>query len=406
MSKGFYTIKFSTAEDKSIAKRSNVWNLRSGTLRLREWVRNFDPYKEISSLCQVWMRIYYLPVEYWTKEIISSIARSAGVPIKVDGATAHGEVGHYARVLVEVDLAPPLPESASVDCHDRSIYVEFGFEQLPAFCTKCKITRHNLDKCKKRYDKEANNDTVGGNKRTETVGAEVILNTTEEDAGRAQKNTTLEVSKQKPAWKPRENILQETTVVNRFDALAQLHIEDVLSDDRREDFIREKGDGLNTRIDDMVEEDASEEENHQAKLTENILSEEVGDKAADLQIIESDSQINRSDLTVSKGTEQVPPVKKRGRPPGQPDKEIKKQPPGMDSIKCRLRKAQETNIEPNPDAVESIKEQLYKAWEAGENPRDFVIANDGSSSAKMMAKIGARSWAVEVEKADALATKK
>ncbi|XP_057787511.1 uncharacterized protein LOC131004767 [Salvia miltiorrhiza] len=93
------------------------------------------------------MRIYYLPVEYWTKEIISSIENSVGVPIKVDGATADEDVGHFARVLVEVDLALPLPDSVHVDCPDQSFYVEIGFEQLPHFCTKCKITGHSLDNC-------------------------------------------------------------------------------------------------------------------------------------------------------------------------------------------------------------------------------------------------------------------
>ncbi|XP_057791252.1 uncharacterized protein LOC131008385 [Salvia miltiorrhiza] len=316
------------------------------------------------------------------------------MPIKVDGATAHGEVGHYARVLVEVDLAHPLPESACVDCHDRSIYVEFGFEQLPAFCTRCKITGHALDKCKKRSEKVVNSGTESGNKQTDKEGNngdEVITKKVADAAGQVQKNNTLDAIKPKPAWRPRENINQETAVGNRFNALAQVHIEEFPGADLLEQVTRDAGDGLNKgkecELADAEDSDGdtiehlqvetsesprlnvAEERNQverlrrdeqkQATLADNSLSKDEGGKVAALKSMERDMQINR-DLADAKATEQVPLVKKRGRPPGQTNKEIRKQPPRADNIKGRLRKAQE--VEPNPEAVESIKEQLYKAW--------------------------------------------
>ncbi|XP_057803410.1 uncharacterized protein LOC131018720 [Salvia miltiorrhiza] len=211
MSKGFYTIKFTTAEDKLNAKRKSSWNLASGTLRLRDWVRNFDPYKEISSICQVWMRIYYLPVEYWTKEIISSIGNSVGVPIKVDGVTADGDVGHFARVLVEVDLALPLPDSVHVDCPDQSFYVEIGYEQLPHYCTKCKITGHTLDNCFKRSEGKVI-EQLENSKEGDVVDAVTEKRNSKGDEG-------FQFRKPRSTWQSKPAKEKEVASENRFNVL-------------------------------------------------------------------------------------------------------------------------------------------------------------------------------------------
>ncbi|XP_057770865.1 uncharacterized protein LOC130990655 [Salvia miltiorrhiza] len=78
LGKGFFTMKFSTLEDKKLAKTKIVWDLAAGSIRLRDWVPCFNPYKEVSSICQVWVRIYYLPNEFWDPKVITAIARIIG----------------------------------------------------------------------------------------------------------------------------------------------------------------------------------------------------------------------------------------------------------------------------------------------------------------------------------------
>ncbi|XP_057770826.1 uncharacterized protein LOC130990623 [Salvia miltiorrhiza] len=132
------------------------WNLiPMGSIRLREWVKVFDPYREVSSLCHTWVRIYYLPVECWHPKVIIGINRHIGLPIKIDNASGAGQFGHFARILLEIDLALPLQESLLVNCDEGSFYVEFVYEQLPHYCTRCKITGHSLDKCKKAEQKDS-----------------------------------------------------------------------------------------------------------------------------------------------------------------------------------------------------------------------------------------------------------
>ncbi|XP_057791123.1 uncharacterized protein LOC131008250 [Salvia miltiorrhiza] len=172
MGKSFYTIKFATAEDTAAAQTNTAWDLSFGTIRLRQWVRFFDPYMEISSLCEVWMRIYHLPLEFWTLDVITGIGRALGTPIRVDGASTHGAMGNYARILLEIDLSRPLPETLLVDGDERSFYVEFDFEQIPAYCTKCKITGHSIDKCNKIKQK-GNNKEGEAQQNLVTKGKEI-----------------------------------------------------------------------------------------------------------------------------------------------------------------------------------------------------------------------------------------
>ncbi|XP_057808795.1 uncharacterized protein LOC131023267 [Salvia miltiorrhiza] len=136
-------------EDKAAAKAKLLWELSVGTIRLRDWVRYFDPYKESSSIAQVWVRIYYLPVEFWHPEVISGIGRWLGQPLKIDGTSMTEDVGHFVRMLVEIDLAQPLPETMNIDGGDYTFAVEFSYEYLPLFCTRCKITGHAVDKCRR-----------------------------------------------------------------------------------------------------------------------------------------------------------------------------------------------------------------------------------------------------------------
>ncbi|XP_057808146.1 uncharacterized protein LOC131022621 [Salvia miltiorrhiza] len=154
MGKGYYTLKFHTKEDKATAKAHLIWDLPAGSLRLRDWVHFSNPYKESSSLAQVWVRIYYLPVEFWHPEVLSGIGFWLGQSLKIDGNSIDDDVAHFTRILVEIDLAQPLPENMTIDGGDYSFNIEFSYEYFPLFCTRCRITGHSVDKCR-RGKKEA-----------------------------------------------------------------------------------------------------------------------------------------------------------------------------------------------------------------------------------------------------------
>lgn len=108
LGRGFFNIQFGSSEDRGRASTHGIWNVKPGTLRLTRWTPNFNPYKLSTSITQFWIRIYELSIEYWYSSVILGIARAIGVPLKIDERSLNGSLGHFVRVLVEVDLNLPL----------------------------------------------------------------------------------------------------------------------------------------------------------------------------------------------------------------------------------------------------------------------------------------------------------
>lgn len=104
LGKGFYEFSFSSIEDLRKVWSVGSWNLEPGILRLSSWSPDFNPSLVKQTNTQCWIRIIGLPQEYWRSKIIYAIARGIGVPSSLDDATSNRTFGHYARILVDIDL--------------------------------------------------------------------------------------------------------------------------------------------------------------------------------------------------------------------------------------------------------------------------------------------------------------
>lgn len=158
LGKGFYNIQFLNLEEKTRVFSRSVWNLNPGSISLRRWTPDFNPYKLNSSIAEVWVRIYELSLEYWSPKLILGIASAVGNPVKIDERSTDGSLGHFTRVLVEVDLKNSLQERVMVVRKDLSFFVGIRYENLPAFCTNCCITGHNVAACRFRKGPEGGAD--------------------------------------------------------------------------------------------------------------------------------------------------------------------------------------------------------------------------------------------------------
>ncbi|XP_057775323.1 uncharacterized protein LOC130994294 [Salvia miltiorrhiza] len=149
LGRGFSTLKFSASEDSANAFAKSSWRLSTGILHFQAWVPNFVPYKATSTLSQVWIRVFNLPHEYWHPEVLSSIARHIGTPIIIDVISANVAVGHFARILVEIDVFADVPDVLDVNCGEKVFAIEFGYENLPYFCQTCNVVGHDTNVCRR-----------------------------------------------------------------------------------------------------------------------------------------------------------------------------------------------------------------------------------------------------------------
>lgn len=125
---------------------------------------DFNPYKQRSSTAQIWVRIYELSWEYWDPQIITGIARAVGTPLKIDGNSLDGMFGHYARVLVEVDLSSSLEETVLLERQGHCAFVSISYERLPEYCSHCSIIGHSVNNCRRNKSSDKDKEDVGSRK--------------------------------------------------------------------------------------------------------------------------------------------------------------------------------------------------------------------------------------------------
>jgi hypothetical protein len=87
LGRGYFEFVFSTLEDVNRVRSVASWSLNPGILKLFAWSKDFSPKTQRNSTAQVWVRFYGLSQEYWSKNILYTIAGSLGTPIGTDATT-------------------------------------------------------------------------------------------------------------------------------------------------------------------------------------------------------------------------------------------------------------------------------------------------------------------------------
>ncbi|KAK2643686.1 hypothetical protein Ddye_018881 [Dipteronia dyeriana] len=75
------------------------------------------------------------------------IARGIEIPLKFDRATLEGDYGHFARMLIDVDLSKPLPDSIMIEIGDDYLFLTLFFENVLSFCSVCCSIGHSAASC-------------------------------------------------------------------------------------------------------------------------------------------------------------------------------------------------------------------------------------------------------------------
>ena len=79
------------------------------------------------------MRFHNLPLEYWQPITLFEITGAIGMPITIDENTRNHTFGHYAHVLVDVNMDGYLPDTLWVEREKFSFEIEIEYEKPPYF---------------------------------------------------------------------------------------------------------------------------------------------------------------------------------------------------------------------------------------------------------------------------------
>ncbi|XP_060211766.1 uncharacterized protein LOC132639331 [Lycium barbarum] len=133
-----------------------VWYKRSieideQVMWLEKWTPEFKP-DEDSPIVLVWVLLPGLPFHLHTWNYVKQVVAPIGTPLTMDAATENRTRPSMAKVRVEVNLTKTKLNSIFVgtedeNCPRKGFYQKIEYENVPKFCTHCKILGHSILQC-------------------------------------------------------------------------------------------------------------------------------------------------------------------------------------------------------------------------------------------------------------------
>jgi len=148
LGRGCYDFHFDSPNDLRNIWSAGTVNLKPGLLRLCKWTKDFNHYSQRQTHVSIWIRLIELLQEYWRERTLKEIASAIGTPIDLDGPTRSRAFGHYARILVDIDLSKRAFDEILVEREGYAFKVEVQYERRPLFCHHCYVIGHNVTTCK------------------------------------------------------------------------------------------------------------------------------------------------------------------------------------------------------------------------------------------------------------------
>lgn len=161
--RGFFTVVFTSIEDKDRVFEGGPYFLASAGLYMRPWLPNFVPEKESFTCVPVWIKLFSLPIDYWGMNALRQIGNKLGRFIKASEATLQKRYTSCARICVEMDVSGALHEGVWLDYRDEEYFQALDYEHIPFRCRKCHEHGHLIRDCPLNQ-KEAEEGKLQNNK--------------------------------------------------------------------------------------------------------------------------------------------------------------------------------------------------------------------------------------------------
>lgn len=106
-------------------------------------------------------------MDYWNLAFLFDISKGVGTPLQIDKKTLNKELGLYARVLVDVNLAKELPEQIYFRKRTlSSFFIEY--KRCPRFCKSCGVARHDFSQYRSQRGSDMHQEVRNNRRREKT----------------------------------------------------------------------------------------------------------------------------------------------------------------------------------------------------------------------------------------------
>ncbi|KAK8631504.1 hypothetical protein V6N13_028289 [Hibiscus sabdariffa] len=156
-----YVFSFVNVSARDWVLENGPWHIQHKPLVLRKWEPNL-PKLDFDLACMpVWIQLFNVPLELFSRRGLSYIASGIGKPLYMDSVTASRERLEFAKVCVEVAAGARIPRVIPVKMNDQSIVaVRVKIPWMPASCSHCKLFGHSDKLCSAVQEGVANQNPI------------------------------------------------------------------------------------------------------------------------------------------------------------------------------------------------------------------------------------------------------
>ncbi|XP_057836070.2 uncharacterized protein LOC131046358 [Cryptomeria japonica] len=144
---GYFMVDFSSISDRNRVFEGGPYFYNHVGLFIKPWHSGFNATEDLPTRVPVWVRLPWLPLEFWREDILLRIAALLGKPAAIAHNTLEKKVFSYARICVEIDLNNPLPDSLEIFIGSASWIQLLDYESLPFRCRFCHEYGHLQRQC-------------------------------------------------------------------------------------------------------------------------------------------------------------------------------------------------------------------------------------------------------------------
>ncbi|XP_071925054.1 uncharacterized protein [Coffea arabica] len=140
-------IRFCLEEDFLRCWTKGLWSITEFSMRVFKWSTDFTVSSE-SSRAPVWIALEHLPIHFFDKMSLFSIASTIGNPLQIDTATASLARPSIARICMDLDISKELPVRVWIGTGNHGFWQRVLYENLPLYCPLCSRQGHSSDGCR------------------------------------------------------------------------------------------------------------------------------------------------------------------------------------------------------------------------------------------------------------------
>ncbi|GAV70399.1 DUF4283 domain-containing protein/zf-CCHC_4 domain-containing protein, partial [Cephalotus follicularis] len=145
---GVYFVKFDNGQARDWIMDNGPWDIWGYHLTLRKLSKGMSLTLENRKSIPVWVKLFKIPVHFWTKMGLSYIVSVLGKPLHMDLNTTNRYALNFARVCIDMAASSSFPDSIILELEDGSkTTIGVEYPRRPASCNLCKVFDHSNKTC-------------------------------------------------------------------------------------------------------------------------------------------------------------------------------------------------------------------------------------------------------------------